>query len=299
MKSSQFRIPYMGGKQKYAERIVNRIKELKPKAKYFYDLFGGGGSVSFYAKESGLFEAVFYNDLDTRIVKLIEHLKHHGVTDDMLRWYSREEFHQRIDEQSHIGGLLASCYSFGNNGKDYLFSSDVEQYKKDFHNVVMFGEDRLGEMSQYCMSYVKNKYGVDQALRLEMPVGNTYTERRLHVRKQLNVFEKDCKVGQLERLQQLERFPDRVTNLSYQDVGVNTPPDETVIYCDPPYKGAAKYKQDICHDNFYDWVKNCKYPVFVSSYEFDLPCVMEVETRSTLSATSNATKAVEKLFYKE
>ena len=322
MKSSKRYIPYMGGKQKYAERIIKKIKELHPNAKYFYDLFGGGGSVSFYAKESGYFEEVFYNDLDTRIVKLMEHLRVDGVTEDMRRWYSQEEYKQRINEQSHIGGLLATCYSFGNNGKNYMYNPDVERYKQCYHNLVMFGEDTLTEMVDYCKKYVKDKYNITQDLVLTVPTGNTYTERRLHVRKQLNMFEKNCKVSQLrnlqqleklqqleqleglqqlqqlERLERLERFPDHVYNLEYQNVPINTPLEETVIYCDPPYKGTGKYKQDVDHEDFYKWVKDCKYPVFVSSYDFELSCVMGIETRSTMSSTNNSTKATEKLFYK-
>jgi site-specific DNA-adenine methylase len=46
---SEFGLPYMGSKRKLASNIVNLILELNPKCKYFYDLFGGGGAISFEA----------------------------------------------------------------------------------------------------------------------------------------------------------------------------------------------------------------------------------------------------------
>jgi len=31
--------------------------------------------------------------------------------------------------------------------------------------------------------------------------------------------------------------------------------NETVIYCDPPYKNVGKYQNNIDHDKFDEWVK--------------------------------------------
>ena len=77
---------------------------------------------------------------------------------------------------------------------------------------------------------------------------------------------------------------------------IETPVNETIIYCDPPYKGTGKYQKDIDHDKFLEWVKNSPYKIYVSSYEFDLPCVFELSHRSSLSATNNSKKVVERLF---
>ena len=40
-------IPYMGSKRKLASEIVSFILERHPKTKYVWDLFGGGGAISF------------------------------------------------------------------------------------------------------------------------------------------------------------------------------------------------------------------------------------------------------------
>lgn len=46
-------IPYMGNKQAIAEDLIKVMLRYKPHAKYFYDLFGGGGAMSFAALQMG------------------------------------------------------------------------------------------------------------------------------------------------------------------------------------------------------------------------------------------------------
>lgn len=40
-------MPYMGSKRKIAKVIIDHILIQNPNCKYFYDLFGGGGAISF------------------------------------------------------------------------------------------------------------------------------------------------------------------------------------------------------------------------------------------------------------
>ena len=83
--------------------------------------------------------------------------------------------------------------------------------------------------------------------------------------------------------------------MSAFDVVVDTPPDETVIYLDPPYKGTGEYAQKLCHDQLNEFISDSIYTIYVSSYEYDLPCVAEFDHRSTLSAVAN-NKVTERLF---
>ena len=39
-------IPYMGSKRKIAKPLIDYMLNSNPNAKYFYDLFGGGGAMS-------------------------------------------------------------------------------------------------------------------------------------------------------------------------------------------------------------------------------------------------------------
>ena len=85
-------IPYMGSKRKLAKPIIDYILANNPNTKYIYDLFGGGGAISFEALKRKKIQKVHYNDND---------------------WF---------------GGLVATCWSFANNKhKGYLFSEDNEK----------------------------------------------------------------------------------------------------------------------------------------------------------------------------
>lgn len=70
--SLELRIPYMGSKRKIAKELMQKMFEIKPKAKYFYDLFSGGGAMSFYALQCGL--KVHYNEKQKGMVDLLEYI---------------------------------------------------------------------------------------------------------------------------------------------------------------------------------------------------------------------------------
>ena len=79
----------------------------------------------------------------------------------------------------------------------------------------------------------------------------------------------------------------------------------SLIYCDPPYKGTTEYKDgSFDHDKFYEWCREqvkLGNVVFVSEYEApeDFECVWQQEVKSSLSANgvSGGNKvSVEKLF---
>ena len=79
-------------------------------------------------------------------------------------------------------------------------------------------------------------------------------------------------------------------------------PNKSTIYCDPPYMGTTKYKDDFDHDKFWDW---CRYQasqghrVFVSEYHApeDFSCVWEKQVNSSLTLNTGSKKNVEKLFF--
>lgn len=74
-------IPYMGSKRKLAKPIMDYILTKNPNCKYFYDLFGGGGAVSFEALKRKKLQEVHYNEFDTPIVELIKHIRDNGMPD--------------------------------------------------------------------------------------------------------------------------------------------------------------------------------------------------------------------------
>lgn len=78
-------------------------------------------------------------------------------------------------------------------------------------------------------------------------------------------------------------------------------PPNSIIYCDPPYKGTTKYKDDFNHDKFYDWCREKRkegHTVFVSEYWMpeDFTCVWQKEVNSSLTKDTGSKKAIERLF---
>jgi len=72
--SEKLGIPYMGSKRKLASEILSKLTQRHENVTDFYDLFGGGGSISFTAIRDYRFN-VHYNELNKHIFSLVEYLK--------------------------------------------------------------------------------------------------------------------------------------------------------------------------------------------------------------------------------
>ena len=294
-------IPYMGSKRKLSGKIVDKILSDNPNCKYVYDLFGGGGAISFEFLSRGL--KVSYNELNTGVVELLKKIQCDGVTDEFYEWIDRDTFHRLKNEPTWKGGLVATCWSFGNNkNKGYLFSKANEEIKKPLHNIIvnkcpiakkeflklsgitiddsLLIADTVNERRLVVIGYVKSKMGRLDLQQLES----------LKQLQQLTLVQSLEIVQSLERLQSLE-----ITNLSYEKVIIDTPINETVIYLDPPYAGTAKYACEIDQDELNKYIANTPYKTYISGYDMDLHVVAEFSHTSTLSATTN-NKVTEKLF---
>lgn len=87
-------------------------------------------------------------------------------------------------------------------------------------------------------------------------------------------------------MKQQEYLKDVVfSSVSYLEL---KPQKGALIYCDPPYAGTTKYKDDFDHAVFWDWVREISKDnsVFVSEYTApdDFECLWEKQTVSSLSA---------------
>lgn len=87
---------------------------------------------------------------------------------------------------------------------------------------------------------------------------------------------------------------------SYDELEI---PPQSIIYCDPPYAGTTKYKDDFDHDKFFEWCRvkvKEGHQVFISEYNApdDFVCVWQKEIQSGLN-TNSTKKGVEKLFVHE
>ncbi len=87
-------------------------------------------------------------------------------------------------------------------------------------------------------------------------------------------------------------------NCPYNELDI---PENSIIYCDPPYKGATKYKHDFDHDSFWGWCRDMSangHTVFISEYNApdDFECVWEKAIVSSLTKNTGSKKGTEKLF---
>jgi len=277
-------MPYMGNKRKLAKRIVAKIRRDNPKAEHFYDLFGGGGAISFEALKH--FKYVHYNELNTGVVALLKDIIANGVTPKYYQWIDKGTFQKHKNDDDLFGGLCKVVWSFGNNQRDYLFAKEIEEDKRLLHFIVV-------DKCEKSLKEFNIKFGLDISLESNSLFDETINQRRLRimaiVKKRVGRIDLEQleRLEQLQQLQQLERL--QITNLSYDKVEIE---DNSVIYLDPPYKNTTKYQHGIDESVLKEWITKHK-NVYVSSYDFNLPCIMEFEHRSTIGKSK---KVIEKLF---
>lgn len=130
----RYGLPYMGSKNQIARQIVDFL----PPAKHFYDLFCGGCAVSHAAMLSGKYETVTINDILGDMPKLFLDAMA-GKSRDETRWISREEFNRLKDSDAYI----RCVWSFGSNGRSYLYSEEIEPWKKALHYARVFRDTSL------------------------------------------------------------------------------------------------------------------------------------------------------------
>lgn len=166
--SKPYRIPYKGSKQVLAKSLVDMLIMRHRNAKYFIDLFGGGGSISFYALHCG-FQKVYYNELNNDMCSLIAYLlsKDCEINDYNSRWWkfvTREDFYkikawqpETIGDKAYRIAVLI-CYSFGNNINGYYCPPEKELIKNKLHNLVVYKDY---DSIIFIKDYFKSKWNTE------------------------------------------------------------------------------------------------------------------------------------------
>ena len=127
-------LPYMGSKNRIAQALI----DVMPKAHTFVDLFAGGCAVTHAAMLSGKYSAFIANDIDGAMPQLFLDAIN-GKFKDENRWITREDFERMKKDDAYI----RSVWSFGNNGVSYMYSKEVEPWKKALHYARFFGDFSL------------------------------------------------------------------------------------------------------------------------------------------------------------
>lgn len=281
-------IPYMGSKSKICEKVC----ALFPKADNFYDLFGGGFSITHFMikHRSKHFKEFHFNEIRPGVCDLIKDAIAGKYSYDNFKppWVSKKDF-----ENQKNNPYVGIIWSFGNNvEKGYLFGKDIEQDKKSMHMAIVFNEFD---------DYAKKIFGVDKFAE-----GLSITDKRLYLKNRLRQLGKYRTIGgeedqleQLERLQQLERLEQlHFYSGDYKSVPIK---ENSVIYCDIPYRGTAEYdgNNKFSHKEFYEWANNQQNPVFISEYTLPdsrFKCIANFQKRSLLSSDKSVGNKTEKVF---
>ena len=123
----------MGSKNAIAERIVDRL----PSAPVLYDIFAGGCAITHAALLSRKFARIYANDI-TDAPQLFAAAAR-GEYADERRWIRREDFFKLKDANPYV----RLCWSFGNNQRQYLYSREVEPWKRALHYARVFGNTSM------------------------------------------------------------------------------------------------------------------------------------------------------------
>lgn len=262
----------MGSKSRFAAEIAGFL----PAAPCLVDVFAGGCAVTHAALMSGKFRRVIANDISDAPQLFLDAAN--GKYRDEKRWISRNDFFALKDTDPYV----RLCWSFGNNGRDYLYSREVEEWKHALHLARVDGDtsmlaDIRAHHEKYIRKYAKWLHDRDG-----------YTCRDYTRLQSLESLES------LERLERLERLQTRRGDYTQCPL-----PGDCIVYCDPPYKNTKGYGTAFDHEAFYSWAEQCPRPVIISEYampEDRFACVWERHTTTSMAAQGARKKCIEKMF---
>ena len=322
-------VSYKGSKNKIAAEVVYNI----PSAPLLIDVFAGGGAITHAALLSHRYGSILANDYDCGALQLFYRASH-GLIDfeeERKRWVSREDFKRLKDTDP----IVRYHWSFSNGGRNYLYSKEIEPYKRAYHfarncndrtewNAIGFEKveptrlsirDHAEEIKDiYIRWWLKhNCYEGD----IEVLIANLKQDIKLRKSLQSLSLESLESLESLQSLQSLQRLQSlqsleslqslqslTISKADYKDIFVSEP--TTVIYCDPPYINCDPriYKDAIResgfnHAEFYDWCEAQKGLVVLSEYTAPVDrftCVWSKEKRVLAGGAKYQITKVERLF---
>lgn len=268
-------IPYVGNKGQKAQQII----DLLPTGGRFIDCFGGGGSISLHAWDSGKYKQVIYNEKRVSVVELLQMLLNNDPRIDLNKcvYLTHEQFFDWRDNQpdSWERTLVLLVWSFSNNMHGYLWGKKVAPDKLLLTRALFFGDTGTNYDEMY------------------QPTG-TIAEKNSYFhkwrREKMNINSRYDQLEQLERLEQLEQLQQTVEpsiNFIAGDYrNLNIQPND-VVYCDPPYIGTSVDYSGFDFESFHEWYMNCPADVYISEYTKlpDTEVYADLGNKHSLTAT--------------
>ena len=244
-------MPYQGSKNRIATQIVEHF----PQADTFVDLFFGGGAVTHAAQLSGKFRNFIANDL--RKTPQAWNKAVEGIGDEYDRYVSKEEFLVSDDM------LVKMIWSFGASCRTYAYA--------DIHDLAarMIMSDSVEDRYSAWLKFLKavearGANGLYNGVRFISPVAQLRW------------------IKTLEGNQPVTQF-----NLDYREVEI---PQDSVVYCDPPYRGTQHYGNRFDHDAFWEWCRTREFPVYISEQQAPEDFVQIFSVQKVVSFTKSSGK---------
>ena len=301
----RYGVPYTGSKNAIAKWVIDQL----PAGERLVDLFAGGCAITHAAMLSGKWERFLANDIDDAPQMFYDAI--HGKYADRTEWVSHDDFFERKDADPFV----RLCWSFGNDGHSYMYSRELEPYKRAVHmelTAPTLNERYIAhrEAVRLLIELVRGNRTSDKSLEQLQSLGRLERLQSLESLKSLKSLESLECLQSLERLQSLESLKRlqsleslkrleslEVTRMDYRDVTL-MPGD--IVYCDIPYRGTgAKYCKGFDYEAFYDWAEAQTVPVYIS--EYDMPeerfePIAKTVRRGHLCATKNNNYKTERIY---
>lgn len=175
---------------------------------------------------------------------------------------------------------LIALLKYVQDGKEPPLYIEKEEYQKVKANPDSYADWYVGYVGFICSHNGKFFNGYAGITTTKQGERNYIREKRNNILKQ--------------NLQGIELICS-----SYDQLDI---PENSVIYCDPPYSDTTSYKNSFDSAKFWDWVREkakAGHKIYVSEYNApsDFRCIWEKELSSNLSKANK--KSTEKLFVYE
>ena len=142
----RYGIPYKGSKNTIAQKIIDFL----PEAETLVDICAGGCAITHAALEhmeqnplTKKWNRVIANDINPMPLRLFGNAVN-GKYATEKRWISREDFFRLKEKDEYV----KFCWSFGNNGLNYLYAKEIEPWKRALHYAYVLGDN--GFLSEIC-----------------------------------------------------------------------------------------------------------------------------------------------------
>ena len=322
--AENYGLPYTGSKSRVAHWVVDNL----PSGRVLIDAFAGGCAITHRALLSKKWHTVIANDINVKYPQLFLDAVR-GKYRDERRWISREDF-ERLNAKD---AMVACCWSFSNNLKDYTYSKAIEPYKRALHYAIVLDDfapmqELMPEVAQDvhdAIHQIQNTHDrritaqkvivktlkrlTDDNFTHPIIKSNPLYQTIRHTSRNtpsLNSLQSLQSLQSLERLQCLESLESlerlRVTSLSYAEIDI---PDDAVVYCDPPYHACRGHLYEgtadaFDHCAFYDWCVDVSKtnPIFISEYSIEddrFEIVAEKQKMTCLSSVKSF-NVIERLY---